>query len=216
MSVSEIHALIQLLDDPDEGVYRHVREELLSKGTGILPTVLEHRADKSHCAVHESRLNELVDGLHGGYVKKGLRDWFDQGAQSVVEGAVWIHKAANPLIDIEVVKAQYEKLKRDIWLELNEELTALEQVRILNHILFSVEGGGCNGFRYNLEPISDEPKKIDEIIKLDDFKINVCGKSLLYLLGTTIDWKEDFMGSRFEFDNPNAAAKCGCGTTFSD
>ena len=82
-------------------------------------------------------------------------------------------------------------------------------------ILFSVEGGGCNGFRYNLEPISDEPKKIDEIIQLDNFKINVCGKSLLYLLGTTIDWKEDFMGSRFEFDNPNAAAKCGCGTTFS-
>ena len=82
-------------------------------------------------------------------------------------------------------------------------------------ILFSIEGGGCNGFRYNLEPISDEPKKIDEIIKLDDFKINVCGKSLLYLLGTTIDWKEDFMGSRFEFDNPNASAKCGCGTTFS-
>ena len=82
-------------------------------------------------------------------------------------------------------------------------------------ILFSVEGGGCNGFRYNLEPISDEPKKIDEIIKLDDFKINVCGKSLLYLLGTTIDWTQDIMGNRFIFENPNATGKCGCGTTFS-
>jgi regulator of sirC expression with transglutaminase-like and TPR domain len=140
MSVSEIHALIQLLDDPDEGVYRHVREELLSKGTGILPAVLEHRADKSHCAVHESRLNELVDGLHGGYVKNGLQDWFKEGAQDIIEGALWIHKAADPLIDIEEVNAQYEKLKRDVWLELNEELTALEQVRILNHVLFSAEG----------------------------------------------------------------------------
>ena len=139
MSVSEIHALIQLLDDPDEGVYRHVREELLSKGTEILPAVLEHRADKSHCAVHESRLSELVDGLHGGYVKSGLHDWFKQGAQNIIEGALWIHKAADPLIDIEVVKSQYEKLKRDVWLELNEELTALEQVRILNHVLFSAE-----------------------------------------------------------------------------
>ena len=83
------------------------------------------------------------------------------------------------------------------------------------YILFSIEGGGCNGLKYNLEPNNDEPKKIDEIVKIDDLNINVCGKSLLYLLGTTIDWKEDFMGSRFEFDNPNAAAKCGCGTTFS-
>ena len=83
------------------------------------------------------------------------------------------------------------------------------------YILFSVEGGGCNGFKYNLEPFSQEPKKIDEMIRLDDLKINVCGRSLLYLLGTTIDWKEDFMGSRFVFDNPNASSKCGCGTTFS-
>ena len=54
-----------------------------------------------------------------------------------------------------------------------------------------------------------------EIVKIDDFKINVCGKSLLYLLGTTIDWTEDIMGNRFTFENPNATGKCGCGTTFS-
>ena len=59
------------------------------------------------------------------------------------------------------------------------------------YILFHVEGGGCNGLKYTLEPNNDEPKKIDEIVILDDLKINVCGKSLLYLLGTNIDWKED-------------------------
>ena len=95
------------------------------------------------------------------------------------------------------------------------QLINIMNVNKSKYILFSIEGGGCNGLKYNLEPNNDEPKKIDEIVKIDDFKINVCGKSLLYLLGTTIDWKEDFMGSRFEFDNPNASAKCGCGTTFS-
>ena len=82
-------------------------------------------------------------------------------------------------------------------------------------ILFSVEGGGCNGLKYNLEPFFNEPLKRDELVKIDDLKINVCGKSLLYLLGTTIDWTEDIMGSRFTFENPNASSKCGCGTTFS-
>ena len=96
-----------------------------------------------------------------------------------------------------------------------KRLTTIMNTNKSRYMLFSVEGGGCNGFKYNLEPNNEEPKKIDEIVKLDDLKINVCGKSLLYLLGTTIDWKEDFMGNRFVFENPNATAKCGCGTTFS-
>ncbi len=96
-----------------------------------------------------------------------------------------------------------------------KQLLNIMNINNSKYILFSVEGGGCNGFKYNLKPFSKEPKKIDEIVRLDDLKINVCGQSLLYLLGTTIDWKEDFMGSRFVFENPNASAKCGCGTTFS-
>ena len=96
-----------------------------------------------------------------------------------------------------------------------KQLLNIMNINNSKYILFSVEGGGCNGFKYNLKPFSKEPKKIDEIVRLDDLKINVCGRSILYLLGTTIDWKEDFMGSRFVFENPNASAKCGCGTTFS-
>jgi len=43
----------------------------------------------------------------------------------------------------------------------------------------------------------------------------VCGKSMFLVIGTEIDWKEDYMGSRFEFNNPNAKGMCGCGSTFS-
>ena len=96
-----------------------------------------------------------------------------------------------------------------------KQLINIMNINKSKYILFNVEGGGCNGLKYNLEPNNDEPNKIDEMVKIDDLKINVCGKSLLYLLGTTIDWTEDIMGSRFTFENPNASAKCGCGTTFS-
>ena len=41
-------------------------------------------------------MDELVDGLHGAYVHQGLRDWFDSGAESAIEGALWVHKAADP------------------------------------------------------------------------------------------------------------------------
>ena len=139
MQPNEIHALIQLLDDPDEGVYLHVREQLLAKGTSVLPALLESREAHARCEEHERRMDELVDGLHGAYVHNGLRDWFDSGAESALEGAMWVHKAADPLLDMEALRADYDKLKRNVWLELNEELTALEQVRILNHILYDVE-----------------------------------------------------------------------------
>jgi iron-sulfur cluster assembly accessory protein len=81
-------------------------------------------------------------------------------------------------------------------------------------ILFSVKSGGCNGFGYKFEPINSF-EHMENMIEKDGVKIEVCNKSLLYILGTKIDWKEDIMGKGFEFDNPIAQASCGCGISFS-
>ena len=83
-----------------------------------------------------------------------------------------------------------------------------------NYIRFSVKGGGCNGFNYDLKPTNDKPGKNDEIIKIDDINIQICEYSVFHILGTEIDWKEDIMGSNFVFNNPNANSKCGCGSSF--
>tara|TARA_B100000886_G_C20382256_1_gene474431 strand:+ start:717 stop:1052 length:336 start_codon:yes stop_codon:yes gene_type:complete len=83
------------------------------------------------------------------------------------------------------------------------------------NILFYVKGGGCNGFGYKFKPLYEKPDLIDEVVPYKDINIIVCGKSMMYLIGTTIDWKNDIMGESFTFENPNAGAKCGCGTSFS-
>ena len=49
-----------------------------------------------------------------------------------------------------------------------------------------LKGGGCNGLKYNLEPFFNEPHKRDELVELEDLKVNVCGKSLLYLLSRNV------------------------------
>jgi iron-sulfur cluster assembly accessory protein len=82
-------------------------------------------------------------------------------------------------------------------------------------LLFYVKGGGCNGFNYKFKPLHEEPCKLDEVVPYRNINVVVCGKSMLYLMGTTIDWKNDIMGESFHFENPNAGAKCGCGTSFS-
>ena len=85
----------------------------------------------------------------------------------------------------------------------------------VKNLLFYVKGGGCNGFNYKLKPMYEEPEKLDEIVKFDTFNLVVCSSSMLHLLGTSIDWKKDIMGETFHFENPNAGAKCGCGTSFT-
>jgi len=85
-----------------------------------------------------------------------------------------------------------------------------------NYIYFGTRGTGCNGLQYYLEPSSKEPKPYDEIIPISKrFEIVIPDKSLLHIIGTEIGWTTDVMGSRFTFENPNAASKCGCGTSFN-
>ena len=79
----------------------------------------------------------------------------------------------------------------------------------------SLKSGGCNGFEYKLESTNNKITKGDEIISLDGIEIQVCGKSLLYILGTSIDYTKTIMGETFIFDNPNASSTCGCGSSFN-
>ena len=85
-----------------------------------------------------------------------------------------------------------------------------------NRLLIGVKGGGCNGLKYYIEPFNGEIDKSDEVIKLDkNRELIICGKSILYLMGTEIKWKDDYIGSGLEFINPNASSTCGCGETFN-
>ena len=103
-------------------------------------------------------------------------------------------------------------------------ITALAKSHLINvlhkyqskSMKFSVRGGGCNGFNYHLEPSSSPPEKLDEVVAIDEeHSLIVCGKSMLHLLGVEIDYKETIMGKGFEFTNPNASGKCGCGKSFN-
>ena len=58
------------------------------------------------------------------------------------------------------------------------------------------------------------PEKIDEKYEINKkHNLYICGKSLMYVIGTTIDYKEDLMGSRFDFTNDKIMGKCGCGVS---
>lgn len=78
-----------------------------------------------------------------------------------------------------------------------------------NSFRVGLKSGGCSGFSYDIT-IDNTPEKLDEVIIKDDVTVIVDASSLMYLIGTTLDYKEDFLESKFEFKNPNAVSSCGC------
>lgn len=81
-------------------------------------------------------------------------------------------------------------------------------------IRVAVQGGGCSGLMYDLK-FEDQPQEQDHIYEDKGVKILVDKKSLLYVMGTTLDFSDGLNGKGFQFINPNATRTCGCGESFS-
>lgn len=77
-----------------------------------------------------------------------------------------------------------------------------------------VQGGGCSGFQYGFT-FDNDVNEDDFTIDKGSVKILIDSMSYQYLVGATIDYKEDIMGSQFVIQNPNAQTTCGCGSSFS-
>lgn len=83
-----------------------------------------------------------------------------------------------------------------------------------HNVRVSVKGGGCSGLMYDLD-FDETIKPADQVFEDKGVKILVDKKSLLYLLGTTLDFSDGLNGKGFQFINPNASRTCGCGESFS-
>jgi len=77
-----------------------------------------------------------------------------------------------------------------------------------------VLGGGCSGLSYQFK-FDTQPRPKDKVFDFDGVQVFVDPKSILYLHGLTLDYKETLMQSGFVFENPNAKKNCGCGTSFA-
>jgi len=90
-----------------------------------------------------------------------------------------------------------------------------EDGRTTDHnVRVSVKGGGCSGLMYDLD-FDDKIDPADQVFEDKGVKILVDKKSLIYLLGTTLDFSDGLNGKGFQFVNPNASRTCGCGESFS-
>jgi regulator of sirC expression with transglutaminase-like and TPR domain len=144
----EIKALLLLLEDPDNEVFKHVSESLLEKGENVIPD-LEKAWEKSLNEVLQERIESLIQEIQFTSTQKQLKKWKEKGAVDILKGAFLIAKYQYPDLKYEKILSLFNKIKQDAWLEINSNLTALEKVRIINHILYQIyefSGNSSNFF----------------------------------------------------------------------
>lgn len=139
METGAIKALITLLDDPDQEVFGPVAEKLLDQGEKVIP-LLEQAWEHSLNLLVQDRIENLIADIQKQATEKGIYAWANSLNPRLIDGALWVSRLAYPELDEEHVKQLIEKIKKDVWLELNQNLTALEKVKVLNYILFDVHG----------------------------------------------------------------------------
>jgi iron-sulfur cluster assembly protein len=82
-------------------------------------------------------------------------------------------------------------------------------------IRVKVLAGGCSGMSYKVEPAAQGAQPGDQVVEAHGLKVCLDPKSVLYLVGTTLDYESSLILSRFKFINPNATATCSCGESFT-
>lgn len=132
---TSIEALIHLMDDPDEEIFRHVRDRLLQYGPDAIPYLENSWVEKDFGLIFLNRVEQLVHDIQFECTKKQLVFW-QEGEKDLLDGAIAIAKYQYPGINEEHIQEFIEAMRRDIWIELSHKQTAFEKIRIFNKIFF--------------------------------------------------------------------------------
>ncbi|MCB0764667.1 MAG: transglutaminase-like domain-containing protein [Flavobacteriales bacterium] len=174
MSENELRALITLIDDPDEGVYLEVRNRIVSLGEHVVPELEKAWEFDDLGDLFRDRIEDILHTIHLAGVTDRLRAWHAAGADDLLEGALIICRYRYPDMDEHKVKARLASIRQDIWLELNDHLTAFEKIRVFNHIFFQIHGFKGNKRNYH----APQNSYINEV--LDSRKGNPLSLAIIY------------------------------------
>jgi regulator of sirC expression with transglutaminase-like and TPR domain len=132
----EISALFNLIDDPDEEVFGAVTSKIVDFGKTIIPN-LEHLWETTPNEHIQERIEMIIHRLHYKDLTEDFSQWSLAGHHDLLVGALLVSKFQYPELSTSATLLEVEKIRRNIWLELNQYLTPLEQIRIVTGILYS-------------------------------------------------------------------------------
>jgi regulator of sirC expression with transglutaminase-like and TPR domain len=139
----EIKALISLTDEPDDRIFAEIAEKIFSYGTTALPFLEEHW-ENSFDSVMQQRILDIIHKIQFENVSAELKKWVKLGANNLYDAYMLITRFQYPDVKEDEIKNKIESIRKDIWLELNNELTSLEKIKVVNHLFFEEYKFGGN------------------------------------------------------------------------
>jgi len=140
---TEVKSLIRLLDDPDQEIFSHVHGKLLSYGSEAIE-YLESAFEQAFDSIQQERIANLVHEIQFGTLKNDLKLWHQSGAFDLLQGILIINRYQYPDIDEQKIINQIESIKRDIWIQMMNEASPSEQVKLINHVFYHIHGFSGN------------------------------------------------------------------------
>ena len=135
----EIKALLHLIDDPDEEVFNVVSGRIMGYGTVIIPN-LENLWENTTQEDTQDRIEMLIHRLHFQDLQEEFINWKKSPYQDLLTASILVSRFQYPDLVSTSIMTEMEKLRRNIWLELNSYLTPLEQVNVISNILYNYYG----------------------------------------------------------------------------
>lgn len=140
---TEVKSLISLLDDPDQEIYSHVHDKLLSYGSEAIE-YLENAFEEAFDPIQQERIANLVHEIQFGMLKSDLQLWYQGGAFDLLQGILIVNRYQYPDLDEQKLINHIEGIKRDIWIQMMNEASPADQVKLINHVFYHLHGFSGN------------------------------------------------------------------------
>lgn len=143
MEEKEIKALISLLDDEDKQVVAHVEEKILSLGKQAIP-FLEKEWESSFNPALQGRIEEIIHTLQYDLLKERLLAWYANEQKDLLEGMWIVATFQYPDLELDKLKQELEQIYYETWLEFRADLHPMDQIKVVNGVLFNKLKFGAN------------------------------------------------------------------------
>jgi len=135
----ELKSLVSLIDEPDENIYSMIEEKILSYEISIVPFLIDAKENNFQENVI-NRINNVLEKIRFKNVYNELINWKKIGFGNLLLGLTLIAQYRYPTLEIEKIKKEISTIRQDIWIELHQNMTALEKIKVFNHVFYDIYG----------------------------------------------------------------------------
>jgi regulator of sirC expression with transglutaminase-like and TPR domain len=173
----EINALLNLIEDPDEEIFKSITQRFVGFGTAVIP-YLEEFKEGNEDEDQLQKIDQIISAISLTTLSTSIQQWKTEDQQDILEASTLLSTYINKEFNREEYLFEIEKLRKSIWLELNDYLTPLEEINVINKILFGY-------YQYKgLETNYTNEKQFDISHLLQEKKANTFALGALYLTMT--------------------------------